>query len=93
MTSVLGSIAGLDTLSVEAARSFPRLRALDAGVRRAQLAAGTPRRKVTTLSPADRCCLGHGLSTDLPVLTGDRHWTTLGLPIAVEDFRDPALVL
>jgi PIN domain nuclease of toxin-antitoxin system len=80
-----------EPLAVEAARTFPRLKAADAQSRQAQLASGTPRTKVKSLSLGDLCCLGQGLASGLAVLTGDRHWTTLGLPIPVEDFRDPTL--
>jgi PIN domain nuclease of toxin-antitoxin system len=42
------------------------------------------------------CCLAHALEHHLPVLTGDRHWLTLGthgLALQIFDFRDPALAL
>jgi len=78
-------------LSVAAARHFPALKAVDA-LRREQLrAAGV--RPVQTLSLGDLCCLGYAATAGLPVLTGNRHWTTLqplGLPIAIYNFRDPA---
>ncbi len=49
-----------------------------------------------SLSPGDMCCLSHALERDLPVLTGDQHWLTLGahgLTLRIFDFRDPALAL
>jgi len=42
------------------------------------------RRKV---SFADRVCLGLGLDRQLPVLTGDRAWANLGLPLQIELIR------
>ncbi|MGC8511948.1 MAG: hypothetical protein ACP5P1_02770 [Acidimicrobiales bacterium] len=49
-----------------------------------------------SLSLGDMCCLAHALEHDLPVLTGDQHWLTLGahgLTLRIFDLRDPALAL
>jgi PIN domain nuclease of toxin-antitoxin system len=42
------------------------------------------------LSLADLCCLALAYETRATVVTGDRHWLSLDLPIQVVDFRDPA---
>jgi ribonuclease VapC len=39
------------------------------------------------LSLGDRLCLATAERLKLPVLTGDRSWLQLGLPIAIEVFR------
>ena len=47
-------------------------------------------RLVQTLSLGGLCVLAHALHTQLPVLTGDRHWATLarhGLVVDVHLFR------
>lgn len=52
--------------------------------------------KAASLLLADLCVLGHAWSIDAPVLTGDRHWSTLaahGLTVPVYDFRDPSTSL
>lgn len=70
-------------------RHFAALKRVDAASRRAQQAAGAP--QVKSLSLADMTCLAYALEAGLPVLTGDKHWTTLssyGLTLAVYDFRD-----
>ena len=76
-------------LPVAAARHFPALRTIDAARRAEQKATGE---KAATLSLADLAVLAYALTTELPVLTGDRHWTTLephGLTVDVHPFRDP----
>lgn len=78
-------------LPVAAARHFPTLKALD--TRRREQQRTTGERPAQTLSLGDLCCLGYAATTGLPVLTGNRHWTTLqplGLQTAVYNFRDPA---
>ncbi len=40
------------------------------------------------LSLADRCCLAFAIARRLPVLTGDRDWVKLDLPIEVRLIRD-----
>ena len=75
-------------LPVAAAHHFPALRAVDAARRAQQRENGE--RPVRTLSLGDLCVLGHALHTQLPVLTGDRHWATLalhGLAVEVHLFR------
>ena len=84
---------GIDLVDhpVAAARHFPTLKALDTLRREQEKTTGA--RPVQTLSLGDLCCLGYAATAGLPVLTGDRHWTTLqplGLQIAVYNFRDPA---
>jgi ribonuclease VapC len=39
------------------------------------------------ISLADRFCLALALDRDLPVLTGDRPWADLGLPLEIELIR------
>lgn len=81
-------------LELRAAMRFGELKQIDAASRVAQKARGTDR--VRSLSLGDMCCLAHALEHDLAVLTGDRHWLTLGahgLTLQIFDFRDPALTL
>ena len=80
--------ADLVGLPVAAAAHFPALRTIDAARRAEQKADGE---KAAALSLADLAVLAHALTTDLPVLTGDRHWATLaphGLSVDVHLFRD-----
>ena len=82
--------ADLVDFPVAATVHFPTLRTIDAARRAQQKANGE---KAATLSLADLAVLAHALATDLPVLTGDRHWATLaphGLSVDVHLFRDPA---
>ena len=82
--------ADLVDLPVAAAAHFPALRTVDAARRAEQKVNGE---KAATLSLADLTVLAHALTTDLPVLTGDRHWATLaphGLTVDVHLFRDHA---
>lgn len=88
---LLGVGVDLAPFEAEAAIHFADLKTVDAAARQAQRAAGARDRDVKTLSMGDICCLAHAWQAGLPVLTGDRHWTTLrghGLPVAVYDFRD-----
>jgi ribonuclease VapC len=39
------------------------------------------------VSLADRFCLALALDRNLPVLTGDRHWAALGLPLKIDLIR------
>ncbi|MGI8537366.1 MAG: PIN domain-containing protein [Mycobacteriales bacterium] len=74
-------------------RTFPELKTVDAASRAAQLSAGVA--AVKSLSLADLTCLGVAAARGLPVLTGDKHWTTLGahgLPVQIFDFRDRSVV-
>ena len=80
--------ADLADLPVAAAAHFPALRTIDAARRAEQKAGG---QKAAALSLADLAVLAHAMTTDLPVLTGDRHWATLaphGLSVDVHLFRD-----
>lgn len=80
-------------VSVDVTRRFPALRAMDAA-RRAEQKSNSE--KAASLSLADLCVLGYAWSIDAPVLTGDRHWSTLavhGLTVPVYDFRDPSITL
>lgn len=73
---------------------FAPLKRIDAASRAAQLAQGAA--PVKSLSLGGLCCLAHGLEHELPVITGDRHWLTLGahgLTLPIFDFRDPASTL
>lgn len=70
-------------LPLTAANHFPRLRRIDAARCAEQKARGE---KGAALSLADLCVLGYAAAQELPVLTGDRHWTTLaphGLAVPV----------
>jgi len=82
------TIANVD---VRVARRFLGLKEIDKKSTVAQERAGLgPAR---TLSLGDLVCLGYALEHDLPVLTADRHWTTLvtqGLAVPVFDYRDPS---
>lgn len=95
-TEQLFSALGItvDDVSLGAVRSFADLKKMDAASRSAQLAQGTPADQVKTLSLADMTCLGYALHRSLPVLTGDRYWTTLhshSLRLNVYDFHDGEL--
>ena len=82
--------ANLVDLPVAAAAHFPALRTIDAA-RRAEQEAHDE--KAAALSLADLAVLDHAMTTDLPVLTGDRHWAALtphGLAVDVHPFRSPA---
>lgn len=85
---------GVEVAAVDGAvvRHFPELKRIDAVSRAAQLAAGSAKAK--PLSLADMTCLAYAVEHGLPVLTGDKHWTTLarhGLQASVFDFRDLSL--
>lgn len=77
------------------ARCFPDLKTIDAASRAAQQATGVT--VIKSLSLADITCLAFAMCAgNAPVLTGDKHWTTLGphgLRVAAYDFRDPNLTL
>ena len=86
----------IDEASLPDVRLFPDLKRVDALSRAAQTKAKVASDQIKTLALADMTCLGYALHRGLPVLTGDRHWTTLGefgLTVAVYDFRDTALTL
>jgi PIN domain nuclease of toxin-antitoxin system len=46
-----------------------------------------PRTRVQGLSLADRACLSLALRLELPVLTCDRAWAELGLPLQIQLLR------
>jgi len=46
-----------------------------------------PETRLHGLSLGDRACLAFGIQTGLPVLTGDRTWKELGLPVEIELIR------
>jgi len=74
-------------LPLAAAHHFPRLRRIDAA-RRAEQKVKAERG--AALSLADLCVLGYAETHELPVLTGDRHWTTLarhGLAVPVHLYQ------
>lgn len=84
----------VEDVALAHARHFPRLKEIDAASRSAQRAAGVAPTAVKSLSLADMTCLAYADEHDLPVLSGDRHWLSLGaqgLQLAVYDFRDPTL--
>ncbi|MHB1913141.1 MAG: PIN domain-containing protein [Acidimicrobiales bacterium] len=75
-----------------AALHLAELKALDARCVGDQEAANAA--QIKSLSFGDLCCLAHAQERGIPVLTGDRHWTTLGgygLAVAVYDFRDRSM--
>jgi PIN domain nuclease of toxin-antitoxin system len=79
----------IENVGIDDVRAWPVLKDVDAASRAAQTAAGLS--KVKSLSLTDLTYLGFAEHRHLPVLTGDRHWTTLGLhglSAAVYDFRD-----
>lgn len=80
-------------VELDHARCFPTLKAIDAASRTAQSKAGVT--QIKSLSLADITCLAFAMVVgDVPVLTGDKHWTTLGphgLAVTAYDFRDPNL--
>jgi len=74
-------------LPLAAAHQFPRLRHIDAARRTEQKTLGE---RGAALSLADLCVLGYAAAQDLPVLTGDRHWSTLaphGLTVPVHLYQ------
>lgn len=76
------------------ARRFLELKDIDKKSTAAQERAGLGPAK--NLSLGDLVCLGYALEHGLPVLTADRHWTTLskhGLAVPVFDYRDLATKL
>ncbi len=80
----------VDSFGLSAARYFCELKKLDDLSRSAQLESGVIKSAVRSLSLADLACLSYGLDAKLPILTGDKHWTTLrqyGFAGAVFDFR------
>lgn len=88
---LLGVGVRLVPFEAEAAIHFAGLKTVDAAARQAQRAGGVRDRDVKSLSMGDICCLAHAWQADLPVLTGDQHWSTLGqhgMPVAIYDFRD-----
>ncbi|MFB9906358.1 PIN domain-containing protein [Allokutzneria oryzae] len=71
-------------LEAEHALRFAELKRIDAGIRRDR------GRRHGRLSLGDLCCLAFAWEEGVPVLTGDRHWTTVaeaGMPVEVIDFR------
>jgi PIN domain nuclease of toxin-antitoxin system len=81
-------------VNVGVSRRFLELKQIDERSRAAQRRAGAASRK--SLSLADIVCLGYAAETGYPVLTADRHWTTLGkhgLTVAVFDYRNPKTTL
>lgn len=75
------------------AARFPTLKKLDVELRERLRQPGWPPSDIKSLSLADITCLATALERELVVLTGDKHWKLLGLPLRIEDFRDPDLVL
>lgn len=94
---VEGALVGLglqiDSFGLSASRYFNKLKNIDELSRDAQLVAGVAKSAVKSLSLADLACLSYGLDANLPILTGDKHWCTLGkygFEGVVFDFRSPA---
>lgn len=82
---------GLKVVSVRpsGAAMVPLLKKLDRELRERHRQQGWPPSDIKSLSLADVACLATALDRELVVLTGDKHWTTLGLAARVEDYRDP----
>jgi PIN domain nuclease of toxin-antitoxin system len=74
------------------AARFPMIKKLDLDLRERLRQQGWPPSDVKSLSLADIACLATALDRELTVLTGDKHWKTLGLAVRIEDYRDPDLV-
>jgi ribonuclease VapC len=82
---------GLRAVPFSAAHAafLPALREADRATR-PEPASGARRRGVrASLSLADLCCLALACEQQATVVTGDRHWLALELPVPVVDFRDP----
>jgi PIN domain nuclease of toxin-antitoxin system len=83
----------IDSFGLSAARYFNKLKKIDESSRNAQVGAGVAKNAIRSLSLADLTCLSYSLDAKLPILTGDKHWCTLG-PYGFEgtvfDFRSPA---
>jgi PIN domain nuclease of toxin-antitoxin system len=84
---------GLSIVSLGAAGAdlFPMLKAMDLNQRVHQWAEGVPDHRIASLSTADMASLAVGLHHNLPVLTGNAYWQSLGLPMVISDYRDPEL--
>jgi PIN domain nuclease of toxin-antitoxin system len=74
------------------AARFPMLKKRDLDVRAQLHQQGWSPGDIKSLSLADIACLATALERELVVLTGDKHWKLLGLPLRIEDFRDTDLV-
>jgi PIN domain nuclease of toxin-antitoxin system len=83
---------GVVPVGISAAMRFPALKQVDVDLRESQRRQDRPEKDVKSLSLADIACLSVAIDRGIPVLTGDRHWKTLGLPLRIEDFRDPDLL-
>jgi PIN domain nuclease of toxin-antitoxin system len=85
---------GLKVVATGAAGAarFPMLKKLDLDLRERHRQEGWPPGDIRSLSLADIACLATALDRKLGVLTGDKHWKSLGLALRIEDYRDPALV-
>ena len=84
----------IDSFDLSAARNFSVLKRIDGLSRIAQLNSGVSTSKVKSLSLADLACLSYGLESNLPILTGDKHWVTLvghGYPRKIFDYRDSSI--
>jgi PIN domain nuclease of toxin-antitoxin system len=85
---------GLEVIPVgsTAAARFPMLKVVDLNQRVSQWAKGVPEKQVKTLSWGDMACLAVAIDRQWPVLTGEDYWTSLGLALQIEDYRDPELL-
>lgn len=78
----------IEPTTFEDAVLFGRLKEFDAAAK----AQRSTKARSKSLSLADICCLAYAWRTEVPVLTGDRHWLSIvaaGLPVEVIDYRDP----
>jgi PIN domain nuclease of toxin-antitoxin system len=79
---------GLDPQAVLAGLHQMKITFADYSEAQALVAAGLPSHaNGRPLSLADRACLSLAIHRHLPILTGDRDWLALDLPITVELFR------
>lgn len=81
----------VEPVTIEVARNFNSLRTKDGLMAEEQRAAGLSGNDVKKLSLGDLICLGHAMHVGLPVLTGDKHWSSIvkyGANFKILDFRD-----
>ena len=86
----------IDSFDLSAVRNFSALKRIDGLSRIAQLKSGVSTSRIKSLSLADLATLSYGLESNLPILTGDKHFLTLighGYSRKIFDYRDPSVML
>lgn len=86
----------VQSVSVEMVRHFNLLKEIDGLRVKQQLSQGVLPANLKKLSLGDMVCLGQAMTLKVPVLTGDKHWSTLsehGLEVDLWDFRDHKLFI